>query len=345
MVWFELRSFHAYILIRILTGIVSLFLLLSFVFVVLRILPGDPIEIILPEQAPEWFKEQVRHELGLDKPIYLQFADYLVNLFHGDLGKSIWSRRSVINEITDRFPTSLELALVAVIISLALGILGGVYSALRRNTIIDHLLRVGSIITFSIPVFVIGILLQLLFSVYLGWFPVYGRNSEGVMITRITGLNIIDSIFTLNLNGLLDSLKCLVLPVISLSCFLTPTFLRMTRASMIDVLGERYITVAIAKGLPKRVVVFKHCFRNAILPIVTTGAMYFILVLGSAILTESIFGFPGMGRLLVDAASMRDFPVVQGCVIVYCVLVIVVSIAIDIICSFLDPRIRVTSSD
>jgi peptide/nickel transport system permease protein len=336
-----MRSLNVYLLTRILTALLSLFLLLSLVFVALRVLPGDPAEMMLPESAPRFLVERLRHEMGLDKPIYLQFADYLANLLHGDMGKSLWTQRSVAEEIAGRFPVSLELTTLAMILSLALGIPAGVYSASRRNRPIDHILRVGSVFLFSFPVFFVAVVLQLVFGVYLGWFPVYGRNTAGVVVTSITGLNTVDSILTLNFAGLLDSLRCLTLPVISLSCFLTPVLLRMSRASMISVLGEAYVVLARAKGLPGRVVVYKHALRNALLPIMTTGAMYYVLVLGGAVMTETIFSLPGIGRLLVDAALRRDFPLVQGCVIFYCLLVIVVSIAIDVISGFLDPRIRV----
>jgi len=331
-----------FVLARLLLGLITLFLLLTVIFFTLRVIPGDPVDIMLAEGAPEWVKERLRHEWGLDKPIYIQYIDYLYNIFVSqDLGVSRWSSLPVTDEILTRFPTTLELTIASMCISAIIGIPLGIFSAVRRDKAADHLIRMSSIFMYSLPVFFVGTVFQMIFGVSLYLLPIYGRVGKDVIIRRITGLNILDGILTGNLEGLSSSLIHLILPSMTLSLFLISVLTRMTRANMIEVLGERYITTAKAKGLPQRVIVYKHALRNAIIPIFTVGMYYFANLLGGAVITESIFSLPGIGRLVVDAALRRDYPVVQGCAIFYALIVVITSIIIDIGYSILNPQVRI----
>ena len=317
-----------------------LFFTSTIVFFVMHVIPGDPIRAVVGAKAPDWYVEELRYKLGLDKPIHIQYVDYLRNLLRGDLGDSIYSHRPVTYELRYAFPATLELTTAATILSVAVGIPLGVISARNREKPIDFGIRILSLIGFSIPIFWLGLIFQLVFGVYLGILPIEGRYSAILKPTRITGLATLDSILTGNFTALIDSLLHLVLPSVALATFVGTVVSRISRANMIETLNEDYITTARAKGLSESAIIYKHALRNAILPVITVIGMYYALLLGGAVITETIFSFPGMGKLLLDSVLRRDYPMIQGCIIGFALVVLIVTTVIDILYAFLDPRVR-----
>lgn len=329
-----------YVVSRLLIAIPMLFILLTTIFVVTHILPGDPIRALYGPRLSEELAAAIRHKLGLDKPLIMQYFDYIAALFHGDLGTSYISGLPVLAEISHALPVTIELMTVAILLSIAIGIVTGVISALHKGKPIDHLIRMGTLTAFSVPMFWLGIMLQMLFGVFMGILPIYGRVDPLMEPARITGSYILDSILTLNLNSLANSLLHLVLPSIGLACYISSVISRITRANMINVLDADFIMVTRAKGLPERVIIYRHMLRNSILPVITITGLLFATGLGGAVLTETIFSLPGLGRLLLSAIYSHDFPLIQGCVTIYAIGVIVVTTFIDIIHVLLDPRLR-----
>jgi len=285
---------------------------LTLVFFFLHIVPGDPVEAMLGESARAVEKERLRHELGLDLPLAAQYLKFLKGIATGDLGESYFFRRPVAEVIAERVPATLELAVaslfVAGIIALPLGIL----AALREGTALDALSMLFALIGVSMPNFWLGPLLIILFSIKLGWFPVSGRSG----------------------------FSSLVLPALTLGTALAALLSRMTRSSLLEVLGEEYLTVARAKGLPERRVILKHALRNALIPIVTVLGLQFGALLSGAIITENVFSWPGVGTLLITAVEARDYPLVQGCVLFISIVYVAVNLAVDLLYGFIDPRIR-----
>ena len=285
---------------------------LTLVFFFLHIVPGDPVEAMLGESARAVEKERLRHELGLDLPLAAQYLKFLKGIATGDLGESYFFRRPVAEVIAERVPATLELAVaslfVAGIIALPLGIL----AALREGTALDALSMLFALIGVSMPNFWLGPLLIILFSIKLGWFPVSGRSG----------------------------FSSLVLPALTLGTALAALLSRMTRSSLLEVLGEEYLTVARAKGLPERRVILKHALRNALIPIVTVLGLQFGALLSGAIITENVFSWPGIGTLLITAVEARDYPLVQGCVLFISIVYVAVNLAVDLLYGFIDPRIR-----
>ena len=285
---------------------------LTLVFFFLHIVPGDPVEAMLGESARAVEKERLRQELGLDLPLAAQYLKFLKGIATGDLGESYFFRRPVAEVIAERVPATLELAVaslfVAGIIALPLGIL----AALREGTALDALSMLFALIGVSMPNFWLGPLLIILFSIKLGWFPVSGRSG----------------------------FSSLVLPALTLGTALAALLSRMTRSSLLEVLGEEYLTVARAKGLPERRVILKHALRNALIPIVTVLGLQFGALLSGAIITENVFSWPGIGTLLITAVEARDYPLVQGCVLFISIVYVAVNLAVDLLYGFIDPRIR-----
>jgi peptide/nickel transport system permease protein len=314
--------------------------MITILFFSLRILPGDPVEVLLPPGALPETIELLRHTWGLDRPLHVQYLSFLTDLFRGDLGRSRYTNVPVLIAIMTHFPTMLQLAMTTIFTAGIIGIPFGILLSTNAGKYLDHLGRVVTVVMYSVPVFVIGVILQLVFALNLGLLPVSGTAGRVVAITRITGLEILDSAITGNLVGLLNSLKYMVLPTISLSMFMISIFGRLTRTHMIEELGKPYITTARAKGISKRVVAYKHAFRNALLPIFTIGVYQFAALLGGAVVTETIFSLPGLGLLLVTAIENRDFPLIQGCLVFYAVLVLAASIFIDVMHYLLNPKLR-----
>lgn len=329
-----------YITKRLAMTILAIFFIISIIFFVLHVLPGDPVRVILGEKAPQWQVDAIRHQLGLDKPIHIQYVDYLAKLLQGDMGTSMFFRTPVAYEIVLAFPVTLELALFSLLTAVVVGIPLGLVGALKRNTLIDHIINFLSSVAYSIPVFMLGLILQYVIGTIVGILPITGRYTSTLQMPRITGMVTLDCILTGNLEGFVDALKHLILPSMSLSVSVAMLVCGVSRSNMIEVLSEDYIRFARAKGLSESKIVYKHAFRNAILPVLAVLGYFFAGSLGGAILVETIFSFPGMGLLLVDAMIRRDYPLIQGCIIVFALAVIAVSTIMEIFYAILDPRVR-----
>jgi len=333
-------TLRTYVITRFLLTIPMLFLLVTVVFIVLRVIPGNPIRAMYGELVTPEFLEEMTKKLGLDKPIHLQYVDYWARLIKGDFGVSIWSSRPVIEELSYAFPVTLEVSIAAMILSIVAGMPLGVISALKRDRFHDYLIRFFSLAGFALPIFFLGMILQFVLGLQYPLFPIQGRYGTRLELPYITGFATIDTLITGNFSGFLDVLAHLFLPALGMAWHISALISRISRANMIETLGEDYILTARAKGVRERAVIYKHAFRNAILPVFTVIGIYFALLLGGAVLTESIFSLPGMGLLLIDSIFRRDYPVIQGCIVVYAIAVVVVTTIVDIVYAFLDPRIR-----
>lgn len=334
-------SLRFYLITRVLLSLPMIIILLSIIFLVLRVMPGDPVLAMLGDKAPMQQVEAMRHQLGLDRPLYIQFLDYVSNLARGDFGNSlIWGKRPVIVEIFEHFPATLELTITSMIVMLLVGVLTGAQAAYRRNSLADYSLRTYGIVIYALPIFWFGMILQLIFGVYLKWLPIAGRIDPFLSPRGVTGLYTIDSLIAGNLLGFVSAVQHLILPSLTLGLVLSGIFTRLTRVHMLDVLRQDFVTAARARGLKENTVLYKHALKNAFIPILTMIGLQFALLLAGAVLTESTFSWPGMGSYLVERISYRDFPAIQGAVVFFAVLVAAVSVTVDMIYAFLDPRIR-----
>jgi peptide/nickel transport system permease protein len=330
-----------YIIVRILLTIPMLLILVSVVFVILRILPGDPAVAILREGASEEQLDAFRASLGLDKPLSEQYVEFISGAIRFDFGESMTRDRLVVDEIKTFFPATVELTLYSMLVIAGVGITSGAYAAHHRKSASDYTIRIISIILYSVPIFWLGILLQMYFGARLGWLPVFGRLSAGATPpSNITGLYTIDALLTGNLPLFVDAIKHLILPSLTLGLILGGIFTRLTRANMLEVLEQDFITAGRARGLRERVLVYRHGLRNAFIPIVTILGLQFAALLAGAILTETTFSWPGLGRLVVDRIFDRDFTVVQASILFFAMLVALISLFVDILYGFIDPRIR-----
>jgi peptide/nickel transport system permease protein len=310
------------------------------VFVWIRALPGSPAESLLGERADAQSIAQIRRQLGLDKPLYVQYWRYMETLSQGDLGTSIASRRAVTEEIKERFPATVELSVAAGIFALIVGIPLGFFAAKRYGGWFDNSSLVLSLIGVSIPVFFLGIILKWIFAVKLGWLPSLGRQDVLIDAKHPTNFYVLDGIITGNWNAAWDALKHLILPAIALGSIPLALIARITRSSVLDVQNEDYVRTARAKGLPTRTVDSRHIFRNAMLPISTVIGLQVGLLLSGAILTETVFDIPGIGSWLRNSITNRDYPVIQGGVLFVAVIVVFVNLIVDLSYGLLNPRIR-----
>ncbi len=408
----DLRS---YIVARVLLMIPMIFLLLSIVFLIVRVVPGDPVLLHFEKKASEEAMAEMRRELRLDQPLHVQYFEYLVGLLRGDLGKSMApGRDSISQHIFSAFPATLELALFSMLIAVGIGILLGVRASTSYNSVQDHVIRVFGTVIYAIPVFFLGMILLLVFSIYLKWFPAGGRIKplmepegltfyfskpaggfvqvftwsfpvgliswaiclvalkrkaikfwpKGLLISllvlsagwivyayfawhlmfrgglHITGLYTIDSLLDGNVVKFVEAVRYLFLPSLTLGLMLSGVFIRLTRSNMLETLRLDFVTAARARGLKESSVVYGYALRNAFLPILTMMGLQFAMLLGGAILTETTFSWPGLGRYLVDRISFRDYTAIQGAVIFFGILVAVVNLVVDILYAYLDPRIR-----
>lgn len=301
-----------YILRRLVLVIPVLIGVSMVVFWMIRAIPGDPARVIAGEGAPLETVERIREQYGLNEPLHVQYALFLKHLLEGDLGRSIRSRRPVVEELGMRILATLELAAGSMLVALVIGVTTGVLSAVRPNSWIDALSMFIALVGISMPVFWLGLMFMYLFSYQLDWFPTAGRGSW----------------------------RHLVLPSLTLGLSSAAIIARMTRSSMLEVLRQDYVRTARAKGLHERAVVLKHAFRNALIPIVTVTGLQFGSLLGGAVLTESVFAWPGIGRLMVDSIIARDYPVVQGAVLVVALAFIMINLVVDVLYAYVDPTIR-----
>lgn len=333
-------SLKNYIITRIFLAIPMVIILLAFIFLILRIIPGDPVLAILGGKAPKEVIEQKRHELGLDKPLIAQFFDYFFKLFKGDFGKSTLTGRPVLDELKERFPATVELTLFAFTIAVLIGIFGGTEAAKQKDKAPDIFARFFAILMYAIPIFWLGLMFQLFFGIVLRWLPVAGRLSPAVNFKPITGLYIFDSLITGNWEALADILKHLLMPGITLGLVISSIFLRMVRNNMVLVLSKDFIKAAISRGIENKSVLYRHALKNAFVPIMTVMGLQLALLLAGAVLTETTFSWPGLGSYLVLKIRYRDFPAIQGAVVFFAIIVVVISILVDIINAIVDPRIR-----
>lgn len=312
-----------------------------FTFAFLKV-TGDPCAALLGERYTPERCAQIRVRYGLDQPPHVQYARYLQTTLGGDLGRSILTRRPVTSELRIVFPATVELALAAMLIAVCAGIPLGVAAAARHNSAVDLGAMVVALVGVSMPVFWLGLMLVYALAFKLGWFPTSGRLSAGVHVEVVTGLYVLDSLVGRNWAGFWDALHHLVLPAFALSTIPAAIVARITRSAMLDVLGQDYIRTARAKGLGERAVIGRHALANALLPVVTVVGLQTGFLLSGAVLTETIFAWPGMGRWIVDAISSNDVPVVQGGVLIFATVFVVVNLVVDISYAWLDPRIRYT---
>lgn len=302
------------------------------IFLILAFIPGDPAQLMLGEAASAEAVAALRTELGLDKPLLVRYGIFLKQLLQGDLGTSYLQRAPVLKLIVDRLPATLELTLFAMFVGSVIGVVAGIISATKQHSLLDYTAMFISILGVSMPVFWLGIMLILFFSVNLGWLPVSGRG-PGVIAA-------LPAILNGDFDPLIQGLRHILLPSITLGTGLAALIARMTRSSMLEIIRQDYVKTAKAKGLPGKLVIWKHALKNALIPVITALGLQFGQLLGGAVLTESIFAWPGLGRLAVDAINARDFPVIQGVVLVITLGVVLVNLIVDLIYTFIDPRIR-----
>ncbi len=307
-----MTAFWSYLLRRGLASLVAVFGVATIVFLMVRVLPGDPARVIAGLLASEEDVARIRVQLGFDKPLYVQYGIYLERLAHGDLGVSARTSAPVLAEVGERLPATLKLALVSSLIATALGVATGVVAAARPYSIFDYLLSMVTLFGVSMPVYWLGLMLIILFAIDLNWLPAAGADQAGAI----------------------------VLPAFTLAAFSVAIVARMTRSSMLEVLGQDYVRTARAKGLSEQRTIALHGLRNALIPIITAAGLQFGTLLGGAVLTESVFGWPGMGLLLVDSIFARDYPMVQGIVLTFSSLFILTNLLVDLLYVWIDPRIR-----
>ncbi len=330
-----------YIIRRCFSVIPTLLGVSIIIFLMLRLTPGDPAELLLGERATDESLHAMREHLGLNEPIYIQYGLFLKRLMKGDLGVTIWSRQKVWHEIKERFPATMELAIAAMFISSILGVLLGLISAARQYSVFDYISMLVSLIGVSMPVFWLALMLMLIFSLWLGWLPMSGRLGVSETLEVITNFYVLDSILTRNWSALSDSIKHLVLPAVALSTIPLAIIARMTRSSMLEVLRQDYIKTARAKGLGTMMIYFKHALRNGLIPVITVIGLQVGAMMGGAILTETVFAWPGVGKWIFDGVAKRDYMVIQGGTLVIAATFVLVNLLVDLLYAVINPRINV----
>ena len=310
-------------------------------FFLIRLVPGDPIETLAGERGIDPARHAVLlKEYGLDKPLFVQYGIYIGRVLHGDLGKSVITQEPVIREFLALFPATVELALCAIAFALILGIPAGIIAAVRRNSLFDHGVMATSLTGYSMPIFWWGLLLILFFSVYLRWTPVSGRIAIQYFFEPVTGFMLIDSLLSGQEGAFTSALRHLILPSIVLGTIPLAVIARMTRSSMLEVLNEDYIRTARAKGLSPWRIINLHALRNALIPVITVIGLQVGALLAGAILTETIFSWPGVGKWLVESIRRRDYPILQGGVLLVATVIILVNLTVDLLYGLINPRIR-----
>ncbi len=329
-----------YIIRRILAVIPTLFAVSVLSFVFIRLIPGNPVTIMLGERARPEDIQQYKEQMGLDQPIYVQYIKYLNRSLQGNFGKSIITRVPVIDQLAYRLPATVEAILFSLLLGITVGVVAGVVAALRRNSLVDTGANVLALAGVSIPIFWLALIMIYLFGVEFKILPPGGRIDAEITITRVTGFYLIDSLLMGRLDYFGNALKHMILPAMVLSTTVMPSIMRLTRASMLEVLRSDYVRTARAKGLRHNSVVFKHALRNALLPVITVIGLQMGGLLGGAILTETAFSWTGMGSWYYGAISGRDYPVMQAAIMFNATVFIIMTMLVDISYAFIDPRIR-----
>lgn len=329
-----------YIIKRLLALIPILIGVAVIVFLIVHLIPGDPAQTMLGERASDEALAKLREDMGLNDPLPVQFWRYIKDLLQGNMGRSIMSNNPVSEELAQRFPATLELSFFAIFFAVSLGIPAGIFASINQNSWFDNLSMLVALMGVSMPIFWLGLMFIWLFAVELGWFPPSSRIGVGLEFTPITNLYVVDSILQFNFAALKDVLHHLVLPAVALGTIPMAIIARMTRSSMLEVLRKDFIRTAYAKGLKRKIVIFKHALKNALVPIITVVGLQFGVLLGGAVMTETIFSWPGLGKYLVDAIYARDFPIVQGGILFFAGVFVVVNLLVDLSYALVDPRIQ-----
>ena len=308
-----------FIVRRLLLAIPILVAVLSLVFFVVRMAPGDPAQVILGDSASQESLDSLRHELGLDRPVLVQYGEFLFSVLKGDLGNSIIRKQSINTIVANVMPYTIELTIAGVLVGVIFGIPLGVFSAVFRNSVADYFTRIGSLLGLSFPAFYSGILLLLAFSVYLGWFPVVSDP---------------------NMENWGERIHMLILPSMNLGLIMMAYVVRSARSSMLETLGEDYVRTAKAKGLPEFIILYKHGLKNALIPVITIIGLYLGVLVGNSVLTEIVFNRPGLGKLILAALDERDYNLLQGLMVIYAFIIVLVNLVTDLTYGMVDPRIR-----
>ncbi len=308
-----------FIVRRLLLAIPILVAVLSLVFFVVRMAPGDPAQVILGDSASQESLDSLRHELGLDRPVLVQYGEFLFAVMKGDLGNSIIRKQSINAIVAEVMPYTIELTIAGVLVGVIFGIPLGVFSAVFRNSVADYFTRIGSLLGLSFPAFYSGILLLLAFSVYFGWFPVVSDPDMENWGERI---------------------HMLILPAMNLGLIMMAYVVRSARSSMLETLGEEYVRTAKAKGLPEFIILYKHGLKNALIPVITIIGLYLGVLVGNSVLTEIVFNRPGLGKLILAALDERDYNLLQGLMVIYAFIIVLVNLVTDLTYGMVDPRIR-----
>jgi glutathione transport system permease protein len=309
----------AFVLKRLGFAVITLFAVLTIVFFIVRVLPGDPAMAILGDQASQEALAALRARLGLDQPLYVQYLRFLGGVLVGDWGVSMVSGRPVIQEIMKVLPATLELTVVSLVLGAAVGIPLGVWSAVRRNKLPDYITRLASLLGLSFPAFVSAVLLLLVFAIQLRWFPVIS-SGQGTSLS--------------------ERLRDLALPAVNLGLIMAAYITRVARSAMLEVLNQDYVRTAYAKGLAFTVIIWRHCLRNALIPVVTVVGLYLGILIGNSVLTEIVFNRPGLGKLIIGALNQRDYTMLQGMMVIYTLIVVLVNLITDLTYGLIDPRIK-----
>ncbi|MEE2950757.1 MAG: ABC transporter permease subunit [Pseudomonadota bacterium] len=310
-------------------------------FAFIRLLPGDPVALMAGERVMDPERHaQIMAQLGYDRPLIVQYLDYLFGLFTGDFGISIVTKRGVAGEFFTLFPATLELSFCAIVIAVAIGVPAGVFAAVKRGSWFDQITMGAALVGYSMPIFWWGLLLIILFSGTLGWTPVSGRISLLYYFPQVTGFMLIDSLLSGQEGAFTSALSHLILPSVVLATIPLAVIARQTRSAMLEVLGEDYVRTARAKGLSRFRVVGIHALRNAMIPVITTIGLQVGVLMAGAILTETIFSWPGIGKWMVDSVFRRDYPVVQGGLLLIALVIMIVNLVVDVLYGVINPRVR-----
>ena len=310
------------------------------VFFTMHVLPGDVATMLLGERATQAQLADLRHQLGLDQPVVVQYLDFVRQMLHGDFGTSLRSSRPALSDVWVAFPVTLQLSLASLVIATALGVPIGVIAATRPGGILDNVLMTATLFGVSMPIFWLGLMLLLVFGGWLGWLPIGGLMPTGVDVPRITGMTVLDSLLSGRPDLFVESVTYLILPAVTLATVPLAMIARITRSEMLAMASLDHVRTARAKGMPERRVILRHILRNAMIPVITVIGLQLGLLLSGAVLTETIFALPGLGRLMVDSILSRDYPVVQAGALFVALVFVVVNLAVDLTYGLLDPRIR-----
>ena len=329
-----------YIARRVLLLIPLLFGISLVTFIGMHVIPGDASSALTGQGVTAADIARVRRQLHLDQPIVVQYGYFLAGIVHGDFGMSLRTHDPVLQDVAQALPTTIQLTLAALVIAVMVGVSVGIFAATHRGSFLDTISMSTVLVGVSMPVFWTGVLLLILFGATLQWLPIGGTLDNSVTLHRITGMTVLDSLLTGNVDALRSSVQHLILPAVTLALFPMASISRMTRTTMVEELGADHVRTARAKGLPRGAVVWKHALRNALIPVVTVIGLQLGLLLSGAVLTETVFALPGIGQLAVTSILYRDYPVVQGVVILAAFLFVIVNLGIDILYALLNPRIE-----